>query len=64
MNNQRMKEADLNKSRNRDDYTRCKICLVLFVTAKAEMNKDGTYICPNGCVESFNQPPYESPFQE
>lgn len=61
MNNQPMKGAAL----NRDNYTRCIYCLLLYETVDALRDlKTGAYKCPNGCVEPFVQPAYESPFQE
>lgn len=61
MNNQPTRGVAL----NRDDFTRCKYCLLLYKTDDAlRDSKTGAYKCPNGCVEPFIQPPYESPFQE
>jgi hypothetical protein len=46
----------------RDDYTRCRHCKQLFLTADATRDPDtGAYQCPNGCKTPFEQPPYESP---
>ncbi len=47
---------------NRDDYFRCRFCKVLSPQAEAKRDPDtGAYLCPNGCVPTFEQPPYESP---
>lgn len=47
---------------NRDDYTRCKLCKQLFRDDNERRDPvTGAYLCPNGCKETFTQPPYESP---
>ncbi len=48
----------------RDDYFRCKICGQLFADADCELDPDKGLQCPNGCVQPFNQPPYELPMQD
>ncbi len=46
----------------RDDMFRCPMCKKLFPDDQCTRNPDtGVYICPNQCVPSFNQPPYEPP---
>lgn len=51
--------------KDRDNYTRCKICKELFPDPDPETlteeEKIKGYQCPRGCVETFKQPPYESP---
>jgi hypothetical protein len=48
----------------RDDMYRCKWCKGLFPDNKCTRDPiTGVYICPNQCVEPFNQPPYESPIE-
>lgn len=47
---------------NRDDYFRCKHCKGLFPEDGASRDPDtGAFLCPNGCLPTFSQPPYESP---
>jgi ferredoxin len=47
---------------SRDDCFRCKICLELYADADCASDPiTGMLICPKGCKEVFNQPPYQSP---
>lgn len=43
---------------------RCRFCKELFRDADCVKDPVKGFICPKGCVEPFNQPPYESPLQE
>ena len=46
----------------RDDLTRCKVCMELFIDADAPTDPiSGALVCPKGCRPEFVQPPYESP---
>jgi hypothetical protein len=46
----------------RDDYHRCKYCKKLFKDEECIPDPDtGELQCPNGCKETFTQPPYEAP---
>jgi hypothetical protein len=47
---------------DRDKFFRCKHCGQLFPDDKCFYDEVNGYQCPNGCKESFRQPPYESPF--
>jgi hypothetical protein len=49
---------------NRDNYTRCKQCGQLFSDETCILDDVKGLLCPNGCVESFEQPAYQSPLQE
>lgn len=52
-----------NQLRDRDDYTRCKHCGQLWPEEQCTINPvDGSFMCPAGCRETFQQPEYESPF--
>lgn len=46
---------------NRDNYTRCKHCGQLFPDEQCILSEVTGFKCPNGCEESFEQPPYQSP---
>lgn len=47
---------------NRDDFHRCPVCLQLIADETCDRDKEtGAYICPNGCVKPYIQPPYEPP---
>lgn len=50
---------------DRDNYFRCKICKKLNPDPDpdtlTEEQKAKGYVCENRCVESFTQPPYQSP---
>lgn len=48
----------------RDDYFRCKICKGLFSDNEAVLDPIKGLQCPNGCVEPYQQPPYESPLND
>jgi len=46
----------------RDNMFRCKICKKLYKDEECIPDPiTGALICPLGCVESYVQPPYESP---
>ena len=49
---------------NRDKYFRCKHCKQLFPDEQCIIHEIKGLQCPNGCVEPFIQPSYESPFQD
>jgi hypothetical protein len=49
---------------NRDNYHRCKHCKELFHQDQCILDNSKGYQCPNGCVEPFVQPPYESPLSQ
>lgn len=44
--------------------TRCKICKKLYNDSECDFDPVKGFICPKGCEEPFNQPPYESPMQD
>jgi len=46
---------------NRDNYTRCKFCRELWHKEQCILDGSKGYQCPDGCVETFEQPPYVSP---
>lgn len=48
----------------RDDYFRCRWCKQLFYQEDLVLDPNTGYQCPNGCVEPYNQPPYESPLND
>ena len=48
----------------RDNYTRCKHCGQLFHEEQCILSEVAGFQCPNGCKESFEQPPYQSPLNE
>lgn len=48
----------------RDNYFRCKQCKQLFPDEQCILDEVKGYQCPNGCVEGFTQPDYESPLQQ
>lgn len=51
--------------RRREDYSRCRFCKRLFLHEYADRDPvTGAYMCPDGCEPTFNQPAYESPFQD
>lgn len=52
------------KSTKRDDYFRCPICKKLFADADCDVDPTKGYICPSGCEKSFDQPDYQSPFDQ
>ena len=58
-----MKEAD-SMPRKRDDYFRCPICLGLFPDSECSLDPIKGYVCPNNCIRTFEQPKYESPFND
>jgi len=50
---------------NRDNHHRCKLCGGIFPDEECPVNPHTKgLLCPVGCVETFNQPPYESPFDD
>jgi hypothetical protein len=55
-----MQEADLENKNNRDNFTRCKYCGKLSLTSECFLDEVKGYVCPFGCEETFEQPPYES----
>lgn len=56
---------ELGQKLKRDEMHRCKYCRVLFADVACVPDPvTGALQCPNGCKESFSQPPYESPFQD
>lgn len=54
-------EEWLKRDRNRDHYFRCKHCKKLWHQEQCILNEVDGYQCPDGCIESFEQPPYQSP---
>ncbi len=46
---------------SRDNFFRCKHCHQLFADEECFIDADKGIQCPNGCEESFEQPPYQSP---
>jgi len=46
---------------NRDHYVRCKLCKALWHQEQCILDIAKGYQCPAGCVESFEQPAYQSP---
>lgn len=48
----------------RDNYTRCKHCGYLWPEEQCILDDVAGFLCPNGCKETFNQPPYQSPLNE
>lgn len=59
-----MNDQDLNRSKNRDDYYRCRICKGLYLETECTWDEIKGFKCPKQCVEPFNQPPYELPTNE
>lgn len=49
---------------SRDNFFRCKHCGQLSPDDQCLHNEVTGYQCPNGCKDSYQQPPYESPFNE
>jgi len=45
----------------RDNYFRCRVCRKLFADDDCVLDEVKGYQCPNGCVEPYEQPRYESP---
>lgn len=50
--------------KNRDNYVRCKQCGDLWHQEQCILDNIAGYQCPKGCVESYQQPSYESPLNE
>ena len=48
----------------RDNYFRCKHCHQIFTDDECFIDPIRGFLCPNGCEEPYEQPPYESPLQE
>jgi hypothetical protein len=48
---------------NRDDFTRCKHCGVLWNDEQCIIDDINGLQCPSGCKEQYQQPDYESPLQ-
>ncbi len=48
----------------RDNYNRCKQCGLLSADAACILDEVKGFQCPNGCEESFEQPPYEPPINQ
>lgn len=58
-----MNEKD-KKPMKRDEMMRCKHCKKLFPDKDCTLDPILGLICPNGCKPTFEQPPYESPFND
>ena len=54
-------EEEILNDTNRDNYFRCKFCGVLWHQNQCVLDEIKGYECPDGCKETFEQPPYQSP---
>lgn len=53
----------MTRKAKRDDMHRCRYCGVLRPDSEYGTDEaNGALVCPFGCEAPFDQPPYESPF--